>query len=48
MEPMPFQFVKDSATEPIAGSPEAMRTFLREDRERWARVIKEHNIKVDQ
>ena len=34
--------------EPIAGSPEAMRTFLREDRERWARVIKEHNIKVDQ
>ena len=34
--------------EPIANSPEAMRTFLREDRERWAKVIKEHNIKVEQ
>ena len=29
-------------------SLEALDTFLREDRERWARVIKEHNIKVDQ
>jgi tripartite-type tricarboxylate transporter receptor subunit TctC len=34
--------------EPMAGTPEAMRKFLREDRDRWARVIKEHNIRVEQ
>lgn len=34
--------------EPMAGSPEAMRTFLREDRERWAGVVKQYNIKVEQ
>ena len=34
--------------EPMAGSPEAMRKFLREDRERWAKLIREQNIKVEQ
>jgi tripartite-type tricarboxylate transporter receptor subunit TctC len=34
--------------EPVAGSQEAMRTFLREDRERWAAVVKKYNIKVEQ
>lgn len=34
--------------EPMAGTPEAMRKFLREDRERWAKVIREQNIKVEQ
>ena len=34
--------------EPMAGSPEAMRTFLHEDRERWAAVVKQYNIKVEQ
>jgi len=34
--------------EPMAGTPDAMRKFLREDRERWARVIKEQNIKFEQ
>jgi tripartite-type tricarboxylate transporter receptor subunit TctC len=34
--------------EPMAGSPDAMRKFLHEDRERWARLIKEQNIKVEQ
>ena len=32
----------------MAGSPEAMRKFLREDRERWAKLIREQNIKVEQ
>ena len=27
---------------------EAMRMFLREDRERWAGVVKQYNIKVEQ
>lgn len=34
--------------EPIAGSPDAMRTFLREDRERWAAIVKQYSIKVEQ
>jgi tripartite-type tricarboxylate transporter receptor subunit TctC len=38
----------DLGAEPIAGSTEAMRTFLREDRERWAAVVKQYNIKVEQ
>jgi tripartite-type tricarboxylate transporter receptor subunit TctC len=38
----------DLGAEPIAGSTEAMRTFLREDRERWATVVKQYNIKVEQ
>jgi tripartite-type tricarboxylate transporter receptor subunit TctC len=37
----------DLGAEPIAGSTEAMRTFLREDRERWAAVVKQYNIKVE-
>jgi tripartite-type tricarboxylate transporter receptor subunit TctC len=34
--------------QPIANKPEEMDKFLRDDRERWARVIKENNLKVDQ
>lgn len=34
--------------EPMPGTPESMRKFLQEDRERWAKVVKEHNIKVEQ
>jgi tripartite-type tricarboxylate transporter receptor subunit TctC len=34
--------------EPMPGTPEAMRKFLQEDRDRWAKVVKEHNIKVEQ
>ena len=42
------QKLVELGAEPMAGSPEAMRTFLREDRERWARVVREHGIKVEQ
>ena len=34
--------------EPMPGTSDTMRNFLREDRDRWAKVIKENNIKLEQ
>jgi tripartite-type tricarboxylate transporter receptor subunit TctC len=34
--------------EPYGGTPEAMRQFLREDKDRWARLIKDLNFKLEQ
>lgn len=34
--------------DPVANTPEAMRKFLREDRSRWARLIKEQNITLEE
>lgn len=32
---------------PVANTPEKFREFLRRDVAKWAKVIKENNIKVD-
>ena len=34
--------------DPVGNSPQQMRTFLREDRERWAKLIKELNLKIEE
>jgi tripartite-type tricarboxylate transporter receptor subunit TctC len=35
------------SAEPIGGTPQAMGTYMREEVERWAKVIKAANVKLD-
>ena len=46
-EPSVAQLLGNQALVPAAGPPEAFRTFLAEDKARWAKVIREANITAD-
>ena len=40
-------FMKDTGTEVVGSSPSEMDAYFREERERWARIVKETGAKVD-
>jgi tripartite-type tricarboxylate transporter receptor subunit TctC len=46
-EPDVSKKLQDLTTDPVGNSPEQARRFLAHEKERWGRVIRTANIKID-